>query len=56
MEDMSADNEDWNFEGTSGLDEVEWFSVKRRFRDLQELCRVKHWKVPETVAEGVEFE
>lgn len=36
-----------------GVDAEECVGVKRRLRDLQELCRIKRWKVPGIVSEEV---
>lgn len=34
MDVVREDEDDWDFEGTAGLDEVERVGVKRRFRDF----------------------
>lgn len=40
-----ADDHDWDFEGTVGLEEVERVGVRQRLRDLQNSCHVKCRKV-----------
>lgn len=53
MDDTPADGEEWLCKDAVGLEEVERVSFKRRFWHLQKLCRDKHRKVPDTVAESV---
>lgn len=52
---VPKDDDDRNYEGAVGLDEMDRFGVKRRIRDLQKSCRVKLPKVPGTVADAVEL-
>lgn len=47
------DDDDWDFEGAVGLDEVELVGVKWCFCGLHEFCCTKRRKVPRTFAEAV---
>lgn len=49
------DDNDWDLEGTFGLDEVERDGAKRHLRDIQDSCRGKKRKVLGTIAEPFEF-
>lgn len=44
------DNEDWDLADVVGLDQGGTLvGVERRRRDLQDACREKRWKVPDSV-------
>lgn len=52
---LLEDKDDWDFEGSRGLDEVERVRVERRFCYLQTSCRIMRRKVPGTVTKEVKL-
>lgn len=48
-----AQEEDWDLEDLVEMDSVERVGVKRRLRDLQDSCRTKRRRIPETIADAV---
>lgn len=55
MEAVLEDEDDWDFEGAVGLEEVEHVDIKQRSRDLQEARRFSGRKVPGIIADAVEL-